>query len=162
MHPVDLPRNFARLGLTYVLGAPAGARELAAAEARLGRGLPVSLVRFYEVANGLRIAAPAFSIEPLAGLAASEDGRVHFATVHGERRLFLDPDAGPDGEWLVRAEDGYVVTRTVASFWANTLWHWLRHERPIWRDWRTEEFGAHPTLARGPEAQSDAPPPDRQ
>jgi hypothetical protein len=144
VHPVDLPRNLDRLGLAYVLGAPASAEEIASTERRLGHSVPTSFVRFYEVANGLRITAPSVLIEPLEALAVDDRGLVYFAAVNDDRRLYLDPAAGLDGEWLVRAEDGYVVTRTMASFWANTFWHWLRHRRPIWRDWRTEEFGAKP------------------
>jgi hypothetical protein len=147
VHPVDLSWNLDRLGLAYVLGAPAGVEAIQAAEQRLGHRAPASFVKFYEVANGLRIAEPAVLVEPVEALAADDAGLVYFANVDDNRRLYLDPAAGPDGEWLVRAEDGYVVTRTLASFWANTLWHWLRHRRPIWRDWRTEEFGARPECA---------------
>jgi hypothetical protein len=142
MHPVDLRQNLDRLGLSYTLGAPARPDDVTMAERRLGQPLPASVLRFYQAVNGLRVVSPAIVIEPLSRLATDGTGRVRFATLGAGHPLYLDAAAG-DADWPIMAEDGRFVTRTLASFWSNTLWHWLRRERPIWTDWRIEEFGAN-------------------
>ena len=133
-------------GLKYFLAGPAFEEEIVAAERRLNVSFPPQVKRFYQSYNGLRVDDPQLEVLPMERLDFVSPNRLHFATLDGNRRLFFDVShLNQANQWFIVAEDDYLVTFTMASFWTRKMWAWIMEKRAIWEDeCHHEEHPDHP------------------
>ncbi|MGE6761871.1 SMI1/KNR4 family protein [Corallococcus interemptor] len=112
-----------------------------ACERRLGVTFPANVRRFYAVHDGLRVEAPSLVIRPLDALVLAPGGLLPFASFDHEHTVAFAVDAVNEaGEWsIVSAETGFQVTLTMASFWSNKVFAWVKNQRRIWAEERPEE-----------------------
>lgn len=132
---IRLQKLSAQSGLDYRLADPASGGDISSAESRLGVMLPAQVRLFYQSYNGLYVRDPYLKVLPLGGLEFSRPRRLHFTTLDEERHLYFDvSQINNAGQWNIVADEDYLVTMTMASFWSNKIWAWVERKRPIWRD----------------------------
>lgn len=132
---VNLERRAQKSGLNYTLGAPASAQQILQAEQRFGVAFPAQTRLFYQHYNGLEVAAPSLTVLPLEQMSFLAPGYLHIATIDHQHHLYFDTTAlNPAEQWdIVTVPAGFVVTRTMASFWSNKIWAWIDKGRAIWQ-----------------------------
>jgi hypothetical protein len=138
MHLDQLVRRFdslAREGLVYRLASGAGPGVLQESEARLALNFPEPVAAFWSAFDGLEVADPPFKILPLCEL--KREGKLMvFCLCDRLVPIAFDVSAiNPAGQWtILNAKTGYLITYTMASFWAVHMWSWIAKRRPIWYD----------------------------
>lgn len=125
---------------TYTVGGGAAADDISVIELCLGVALPDQARNFYSNFNGLKVDYPGLEIFPLQKLRFVEPNRLYFAVLDNQVRLFFDTsDINSAGQWNIVTSNGFVVTMTMASFWSNKIWMWLKHRKAIWKEEITED-----------------------
>lgn len=86
--------------------------------------------------NGLIVEKPALAIRALDELEIDNKGLMHFAVFDNKHIIAFDTNSINNAEqWnIVNRDTGYLVTLTMASFWANKIWAWLISQRTIWKE----------------------------
>ena len=111
-----------------------------AIETRTGLSLPLQVKLFYRSCNGLTVTNPALVVLPLDSIEFAAEGRLHFATLDGSQPLYFNVARLNAAEpWDVVSADGFVITHSMASFWTNKIFAWVKYRRPIWLPWQDEE-----------------------
>jgi hypothetical protein len=120
-------------GFAYELGAPASDIAIAEAEDRLGVKFPTQVVSFYGMYNGLRVDEPYTEVLPIERMDYLAPNQLHFATIGTSHMVWFDTShINVAGQWDIVTTDGYTITYTMASFWSNKLWPWIKKRRAIW------------------------------
>ncbi|HEU4766157.1 MAG TPA: SMI1/KNR4 family protein [Pyrinomonadaceae bacterium] len=133
MHLEQVSLRLQKLELDYQLAGPASEREILGAERRLNVTLPKQVKQFYESYDGLRVHDPHLEILSVAKLNLTSSDHLHFATVDFDHRLVFDVShLNPAGQWDIKADDGFLITRTMASLWSVKIWAWLENRKRIW------------------------------
>lgn len=136
-----LERAASRLGTEVHFGPGANSDAIDACERRLGVTFPVNVRRFYAAHDGLRVKVPSLVIRPLDALALAPGGLLPFAGFDGEHTLAFAVEAVNEaGEWdIVNVETGHRVTLTMANFWSNKVFAWVKKQRRVWAEERPDE-----------------------
>lgn len=134
-----IPSRFKNLSshqvLKYFLANGAPESRIEEAEQRLAISFPQQVKCFYQHYDGLRVDDPQLEILPIEQINFSSPNRLHFATLDGNRYLFLDTSKRNEAnQWDIVTAEGFRVTVTMASFWSNRMWSWIEKRREIWRE----------------------------
>jgi len=133
MHLDEVSLRLQKLGLGYQLAGPASEQEIVSAERRLNVSLPEQVKQFYKSYDGLRVHDRQLEILSVAKLNLTSPDHLHFATVDFDHRLVFDVShLNPAGQWDIKADDGFLITRTMASLWSVKIWAWLEYGKRIW------------------------------
>ena len=129
----DFKINLDKLSSGYEIGGPASEVDFALHESRLGILLPEQVKQFYRFANGIKVSMPRMEVYPLSEI-ENIGGHLFFCKFAGIHELAFDAsELNAANQWnIVNANTGYLVTLTMASFWSNKVWVWLRQRREIW------------------------------
>jgi hypothetical protein len=138
MHLEQIPLEFQKLSekdnLIYSLGKPASLNDILKAEQKLDVSFPTQIKLFYESCNGLRVEDPRLEILPLEQLHFVTPDKLNFATINGKHELYFDTSQINEAEqWDIVNREDYLVTKTMASFWSNRIWAWIKTRREIWK-----------------------------
>jgi hypothetical protein len=139
MYLSQIPQNLAKLEPSdpngYWIGDGLTKAEIEGIEAILHVAIPEQIKLFFSTFNGLGVTSPPFEIYPIERWVIKRVNKVEFAQVDGRHALFFDTAMlNQAGQWNIVSNTGYVVTHTMASFWSNKLWAWVRDRREIWKD----------------------------
>ena len=119
--------------LAHSLSTEASELEIKQAEEKLGVLFPEQGKLFYGNYNGLHVEAPAVEVLPIEALEFIFPERLHFATFDRSHRLCFDTShTNEAGQWNILAENDFCVTLTMASFWSNKIFAWVKNGRIIW------------------------------
>lgn len=133
MHLEQVSLRLQKLGLDYQLAGPASELEILSAERRLNVMLPEQVRQFYESYDDLRVEDPQLEILSVAKLNLTSPDHLHFATVDSTHQLVFDVSRlNPAGQWDIKNDDGFLITRTMASLWSVKIWAWLEYRKRIW------------------------------
>lgn len=126
-----------QIGFSYSLEKGADKIQIRAAETRLGMTLPKQVGTFYSHFNGLRVNNPRLEILALDKLSFYTTNKLHFAIFDNDHNIYFDvSETNLANQWDIVSENNYLITRTMASFWSNKIWRWLKYRKEIW----IEEF----------------------
>jgi hypothetical protein len=120
-------------GLRLSVNPGLGESDLCDVESRLDVVLPAQVRYFYRACDGLDCADPALSVFRARDL--RRDGSlIPMARFDGQAVVGFRADRlNEAGQWSIVAVDtGFVVTRTMASFWSNKVLAWLQCRTRIW------------------------------
>jgi hypothetical protein len=108
---------------------------IAEAERRLGVTFPAQTSRFFASFDGLEVVDPPFVILPMAEM-TRRGSLIDFCCCDGRNRLAFDVGTlNHTDQWsIVNAATDFVVTLSMASFWATRMFGWIGQRRPIWYD----------------------------
>ncbi|WP_116128477.1 SMI1/KNR4 family protein [Lewinella sp. IMCC34183] len=122
-------------GFDYKLGEGVQLGDFVDVEESLNIRIPDQIKSFYLIANGLKTIHPDFKLIEI-DLWEVDLGLIHFATFDKSIKVnFNTKELNEAGEWTVLTDaTNYEVTLTISSFWSNKIWHWIKHNRPIWAD----------------------------
>jgi len=136
MNLKDIQLNLKKLNVSYALGEPCQDKCLTDCENALRLKLPRQIKLFYKSMNGLIVEKPALAIRALDELEIDNKGLMHFAVFDNKHIIAFDTNSINNAEqWnIVNRDTGYLVTLTMASFWANKIWAWLISQRTIWKE----------------------------
>ena len=119
----------------YSLEKGANDKEIIETEKDLHISFPPQVKLFYEAYNGLIVKNPKLEIYSISKLQFTESGKLEFAIINEIHPLFFDTTSlNHAGEWNIVAKNNYLVTMTMASFWSNKIWAWVRNKRAIWEE----------------------------
>ena len=119
------------LGFEYFLGGQASDALISGTEHRLGVTFPEQVRTFFSNYNGLRVEDSFLRILALEDLRFPHSDLLQFASV-GDEKIFFDVShLNAAGQWDIVDESKFPVTLTMASFWSNKVWRWLKY-RPRW------------------------------
>ena len=119
----------------YFLAEKAIEQEVAEIESKLKISFPAQVKLFYESFNGLKVNFPKLEIFPVENLKFLSKNRLNFAVIDENHRLFFDTSYYNEAnQWNIVADDDFLVTLTMASFWSNKIWAWIEKERKIWKE----------------------------
>lgn len=128
-------------GTNFAMGIPTSRDAISHAEQRLNVLFPEQIKIFYSNINGLKVEDPKLEIFPIENVEKSSEDRLIFAILAGAHPLYFDLSRTNEAnQWDIVAEDGFVVTKTMASFWSNKIWAWVERRRSI-----LEEIDDQPT-----------------
>lgn len=137
MNMVHIAHNLKKFGLEYSVANGVSSAELKFHEARLGVIFPDQVKLFYNANNGIEVVAPPVEILDVQHL--YRDGSfIVFCKINEIHRLCFDVSCLNEADqWnILNYETGYLVTKTMASFWSNKMIAWLRKRREIWAEER--------------------------
>jgi len=122
-----------KLDLDFEKGEPASKDDIAETELRLGKSLPEQVRQFYSNYNGIKVDSPKFEILSLGRLHI-DSGKIVFAIFDDTHRVAFKANIlNSAGQWdIINADNDFLVTLTMASFWTNKIFAWLRKERAVW------------------------------
>ena len=121
--------------LIYSLGKAASKEDIFRAEQKLDVVFPARIKLFYESYNGLRVEAPRIEVLPLERLRFVKANKLNFATIDSEHQLYFNTARINEAEqWDIISENEYLVTKTMASFWSNKIWSWIKQRREFWKE----------------------------
>jgi hypothetical protein len=123
-----------RGNLQVEIGLPATSDQITEVEKKIGVKFPEQVKWFFQACNGLRVIEPAISVKPLSDLKIGQNSTIEFAVFDNQHILSFDAARiNEAGQWsIVNSETGFVVTKTMASFWSNKIFAWLDNRRTIW------------------------------
>jgi len=126
-------KNLKNLNLDYRLNPGATDDEINVVQDRLGINIPEQVWMFYKSMNGLFVEHPRLEIFDLSNLEL-KDSKVIFSEFDGKHKIAFSTNTINDAQqWdIVNNETGYCITHSMASFWSNKIWAWLRKNREIW------------------------------
>lgn len=139
MHLDQIPSQFQKLSdqnkLNYSLGKAASKEEIFKVEQKLDVTFPTQIKLFYESYNGLYVEDPQLEVMALEQLYFVTSHKLNFAIIDGKHNLYFDTSQINEAEqWDIVSEDDYEITMTMASFWSNKIWAWLKKRREIWKE----------------------------
>jgi hypothetical protein len=121
--------------LIYSLGKCVSLADILRAEQKLDVTFPAQIKLFYESYNGLRVDDPQLEVLPLEGLHFVTPEKLNFAVIDGKHQLYFDTSQINEADqWDIISEDDHLVTKTMASFWSNKIWAWIKGKRAIWKE----------------------------
>jgi hypothetical protein len=99
--------------------------------------IPESIKLFYSSINTLEIHSnnSSFQLYPLEEVFIEHEKKdtVIFAQINNTPLCFVTNKVNEAGEWdIVNGLTGFVITKTVASFFTNKIWAWVNKGRQIW------------------------------
>ena len=116
-----------QLGFEYVLGGQASDALISETEHRLSVTFPEQVRTFFFNYNGLRVEDPFLRILALEDLRFPNSDLLQFAFI-GEEKIFFDVShLNAAGQWDIVNESKIPITLTMASFWSNKVWRWLKY-----------------------------------
>lgn len=122
-------------GFSFSLGRGASEIQIHDTELRLTIRLPEQVKLFYSHYNGLRVSNPKLNVLALERLSFHSINRLHFAVLDDRHNVYFDVSGtNAANQWNISSEDGYLITLTMASFWSNKIWAWIKHRKAIWKD----------------------------
>lgn len=123
-----------RGNLQVELGIPATSDQINESERKMGVKFPEQVKWFYQACNGLRVSVPAISVKPVSELKVDQKCKIEFAVFDNQHVLSFDAERiNEAGQWtIINSKTGFVVTKTMASFWSNKIFAWLDNRRTIW------------------------------
>jgi hypothetical protein len=128
-------RNLKKRGnLQVEIAILATSDQINEVEKKIGVKFPEQVKWFFQACNGLRVIEPAISVMPLSDLKIGQNSTIEFAVFDNQHILRFDAARiNEAGKWsIVNSETGFVVTKTMASFWSNKIFAWLDNRRTIW------------------------------
>lgn len=130
----QLERRRTRDGLAVALGSPASSAEIDSAARRLGIEFPGPVSWFYRAQNGFVVTDPGIEVLSLSELAFDQGRDLPFARLDGRHWLVWRTEGlNTAGQWdIAEKVSGYLVTRTMPSFWSNKVFAWIDQRRRIW------------------------------
>ncbi len=126
------------IGFSYRLEGGATRNGIDETENRLELTLPKQIKLFYSHFNGISVDDPGLTIFAVETLSFDATKRLHFATFDFRHNVYFDASKiNVADQWNIVGEDNFLITHTMASFWSNKIWHWLKHRRSVWMeiDW---------------------------
>ena len=129
----DFESNLQKLDAEYELGAPSTLEELAIIEKNLNVTFPEQVKNYYQNIGALKVISPALEIYDISNL-KKIDNRIAFCKFSNEHELSFDiSKINSAKQWnIINRRTNYQVTKTMASFYSNKIWAWLRNNREIW------------------------------
>jgi hypothetical protein len=123
-----------RDNLQVEIGLPATSDQITEVEKKIGVKFPEQVKWFFQACNGLRVIEPAISVKSLSDLKIGQNFTIEFTVIDNQHILSFDAARiNEAGQWsIVNSETGFVVTKTMASFWSNKIFAWLDNRRTIW------------------------------
>ncbi len=116
-----------QLGFEYVLGGQASDALISETEHRLSVTFPEQVRTFFFNYNGLRVEDPFLRILALEDLRFPNSDLLQFAFI-GEEKIFFDVShLNAAAQWDIVNESKIPITLTMASFWSNKVWRWLKY-----------------------------------
>ena len=139
MHLEQIPSEFQKLSnqndLIYSLGKAASKEEIFKAEQKLDVTFPTQIKLFYESYNGLRVEEPQLEVLSLEQLHFVTPYKLNFAVIDDRHQFYFDTSQINEADqWDIVTQDDYLITKTMASFWTNKIWAWLKRRREIWKE----------------------------
>jgi hypothetical protein len=125
--------NLQKLNLEYNVGSGLANTDIERIEEKLGVSFPEQVKEFYMNFGTLNIRSPRLEIYSPLELTEKE-GKIIFCKFKGMHELSFDiSELNQANQWnIINTKTGYIVTHTMASFWSNKVWAWLRGNREIW------------------------------
>ncbi len=139
MDLLHIPRNLEKLFSDksgfFKLETGASKNEIRETEMKLNLSFPAQVKLFYETYNGLMVENPSLCIHPLEKMKFTAPGKLEFAIFDEIHPVCFDVTSiNHGGQWNIVAEKDFLVTFTMASFWSNKIWAWLRNRRTMWKE----------------------------
>jgi hypothetical protein len=133
---LNLEKRSDKYGLNFKVENPASELAIGAFEKRIGTKIPEQVKWFYQKCNGLKVEAPPLEIKSIESLEVDEKGKIVFAIFDKRHRICFDASkTNTAKQWDISNYDtGFIVTFTMASFWANKIFAWLDKKRTIWKE----------------------------
>jgi len=133
--PQNLDKLFMNKRNAFILESGASEEEVLSTEKNLKISFPEQVKLFYKTYNGLIIKNPKLEIYPINKLKFKGFGKLEFVLVNEIHPLFFETNSlNHASQWNIVAKNNYLVTMTMASFWSNKIWAWIRSERTIWKE----------------------------
>ena len=125
--------NLNKLGLDYKLHSGASELEIQDAQIRLEVSFPSKVYSFYKNINGLIVNEPKLEVYGLNNVKRF-GSNVVFASFNGIHQIAMDVSKLNEAEqWnIINHNTGFIITLSMASFWSNKIWAWLRNNREVW------------------------------
>ncbi len=122
-------------GFDYSLGKSLNQNDITAVQNNLCIQLPEKTKDFIYQTNGLLTSNPNFELIELDAWKI-DDGLIHFATFDNSIKVYFDTrKLNQANEWsIINKDNDYILTYSIASFYSNKIWHWLKHRHKIWVD----------------------------
>ncbi len=102
-----------------------------------GDNIPQAVKAMFSVFNGLIISEPRhFELLKHSELIVLDERYLHFATMNSSERICFDMrEINSAGEWdIINYNEGFIITKTIASYLTNKIWAWIDRERTIWKE----------------------------
>lgn len=119
----------------FTINSGASQASFEKVETKTGQVIPNKIRSFWTYYNGLETVNPALKIHPINEWEISNE-LIHFASFNDTNKIYFKIDQlNQAKEWsIINKKENYILTLTMSSFWSNKVWHWLEHERSIWKD----------------------------
>lgn len=124
-----------RKNLQLKIGRPSSISQLEDIEVKIKTKFPDPVKWFYQSCNGFEIVDPPLRVKSLSELTIDLRSRIEFAIFDEKHILCFDTTCiNEAGQWnIVNSETGYLVTKTMPSFWSNKIFAWIDSRRTIWQ-----------------------------
>ena len=102
-----------------------------------GINLPKAVKDMFLGFNGLVISEPRhFELLKQSEVIVLNERYLHFAIMNRTERICFDMrEVNSAGEWdIINYKDGFVITKTIASYLSNKIWAWIDRQRAIWKE----------------------------
>jgi hypothetical protein len=106
-------------------------------ESVVGKNAPEGVKYLFTLFNGLSISEPRhFDLLKFANVEIFEDRFLSFALINETEKICFDmKELNVAGEWdVINYSNGFVITKTLASFLTNKVWAWIERARTIWKE----------------------------
>jgi len=100
--------------------------------------VPAALIQFYTKFESIEFMAPRqmrnFSVNELQRN-VKQEYLIVFGSVDEVQLAYDTRSLNAAGEWtIVNGDNEYVITKTLASFYTNKLWAWIKRGKKIWEE----------------------------
>ncbi len=119
----NLEKRALKNALVIHLNDPASNEDILRAENRLSIGFPQQIKMFYQHYNGVSLEDPHLEVLPLNELGYQSEGKIYFASFDNSVKVCFEINRLNEAkQWdIVNCENGFLITRTMASFWSNKV-----------------------------------------
>ncbi len=130
----NIIEHIKRLHLDFEIGERLTEEDFIKIEHNLKVTFPIQVKSIYQYCNGLKVRTPKLEILALDKL-VNNSGIIVFSIFNSQYSIgFNTNEINEANQWnIINVDSYYVVTLTIASFWSNKIWAWLRNEREIWQ-----------------------------
>lgn len=118
------------------INSPATINDIVLAQEKLNVIFPEQILDFYKTCNGIVFPEPFLEIYSLGQMCFIEkNSYLKFCVINKEEVICFDTSSlNEAGQWFIKGvSEDCTITYTMASFWSNKVWHWVKKRRPIWK-----------------------------